>query len=393
MTVVPIRNIPTATAKVVEANQKSIDALKLNSGEWRVLGVPGLFIRCRAQTKTFRVERRMDGKIVKKTLGALPMKQAKTAAMAAWGRMKPKAENGEFTFGQAVEDYMEAKGPKLSESFRRMMTYNVDRYLADWKNRSMAVIGADLQGVRTLHQKITDQYGRATANQVAQLVSAVFNWARKANPTLPGNPTIVVERHKIKPRDWAYSPDELKGWWDFQEEKDGNLIRKGVSALGPIKRMWWLTALLTGGRKGSIEALRWADVDLDRKTIHFRIAKADRPYIIPMADKLTQLLVAYRTSGEVPPAGWVFPSPVVEGAHVTDVRNGKQGVGSAHRLRHTFRTTLAELGASPDQARMLMGHSMAGDVSRNYITAPLVLESLRPIANAVATKYAEILGW
>ena len=37
-----------------------------------------------------------------------------------------------------------------------------------------------------------------------------------------------------------------------------------------------------------------------------------------------------------------------------------------------------------------MGHSMAGDVSRDYITAPLIIESLRPIVNAVAEQYVKI---
>ena len=38
-----------------------------------------------------------------------------------------------------------------------------------------------------------------------------------------------------------------------------------------------------------------------------------------------------------------------------------------------------------------MGHSMGGDVSRGYISTPLVIESLRPVTNAVAKKYVEVL--
>ena len=82
---------------------------------------------------------------------------------------------------------------------------------------------------------------------------------------------------------------------------------------------------------------------------------------------------------------------MIEGAHLIDVKNPNEGVGPAHRLRHTYRTTLAELGASPDQARMLMGHSMGGDVSRGYITTPLVVESLRAMVNAVAQHYLKFL--
>jgi hypothetical protein len=60
-------------------------------------------------------------------------------------------------------------------------------------------------------------------------------------------------------------------------------------------------------------------------------------------------------------------------------------------MRHTFRTTLAQLGAAGDQSRMLMGHSMRGDVSRDYITSSLVIESLRPITNAVSEQYGKII--
>ena len=162
--------------------------------------------------------------------------------------------------------------------------------------------------------------------------------------------------------------------------------------------MWWLAALFTGARKGSIEALKWADLDLEKKTIHFRVTKGDRPYAVPMCDKLAEFLTEYRDGGDVRPSPWVFPSSAREGDHIVGVKNDKEGVGPAHRLRHTFRTTLAQLGASPDQARMLMGHSMGGDVSRGYITAPLVVESLRNVTNAVAEYYLKFVnleprGW
>jgi len=165
-----------------------------------------------------------------------------------------------------------------------------------------------------------------------------------------------------------------------------------VSTLGTIKRMWWMTALFTGARKGSIEALRWMDVDLEKMIIHFRVAKGDRPYVIPISEALTKLLVEYRSRNDVPPSGWVFPSNIAEGGHLKNVKNPNEGIGPAHRLRHTFRTTLAKLGASPDQARMLMGHSMGGDVSRGYITAPLVVESLRSVTNAVAEHYKKFVN-
>jgi integrase len=240
-------------------------------------------------------------------------------------------------------------------------------------------VGNDRQGVRLLCHYLIKQRGKASASQAMRTLSAVYRYARRANPDLPECPTVAVDLPTVKPRDWALSPEDLQAWWD------------AVQALNPVKRMWWLTCLLTGARRGSIEALRWADIDFEKLTIRFRVTKGDRPYTVPLSDKLNELLTSYRESGEVPPSEWVFPSSQNPEYHLVDVRDDKRGVKSAHRLRHTFRTTLAELGATPDQARLLMGHSLGGDVSSGYITSPLLLESLRPVANAVADHYAKIL--
>ena len=400
MTVVPIRKAEPRQTKSIPATQKAVDALPLNSGTWRVEGVPGLYIRCRAASKSFFVQRRVDGELVREYLsGNVTVKAAKATAMRKWSGMKPKpASDGVLTLETAIEQYLEAKA--LAEKTRTLARYNVDRYLANWKKRSLGEIGRDRIGVRSLQQTITREHGAATSNQVIRLLSAVYRWQRTANVDLPESPTVVAEIHKIKPRDWAYSDEELKCWWRAEKrDKNGKVVNindepvmLGVSTLSPIKRMWWLTASFTGARKGSLEALKWRDVDLEKKTIHFRVTKGDRPYIVPMSDKLAELLKEYRASNQVPPSEWIFPSNVIDGGHLKDVKNPNEGVGPAHRLRHTFRTTLAQIGATPDQARLLMGHSMGGDVSRGYITSALVIESLRPITNAVAAQYVKIFA-
>ncbi len=392
MAVLPIRKTPSpAASRVVEANQKAIDALLLNSGEWKVEGIPGLYIRCRVQSKTFRLVRRVDGELVPKTLAADTLKEAKAAAMTAWNRMKPRPKAaGALTLGMAIEQYLQGKVPQLAEKTQHIARYNADRYLGSWKLRTLEEIGDDRAGIRLLQQRVTKDHGQATSNQVMRLVAAVYRWHQDTKPDLPEWPRKVAAIHKIAARDWAYSPDELKAWWSTTKKRGDQQIQLGVKTLAAIKRMWWLTALFTGARKGSIEALRWADVDLDKNVIRFRVTKGDRPYSVPMSDTLATLLAMYKKSPDVPPSDWLFPSSVIDGAHIIDVKNPNEGVGPAHRLRHTFRTTLAELGAAPDQARMLMGHSMGGDVSRGYISTPLVVESLRPIINAVSRHYLTI---
>jgi integrase len=396
MPIVPIRKTTDDdSSKMVESNQKAIDALPFDSGTWRVEGVPGLYLRCRAKTKSFFIQRRVGGLLVKETLGELSMKRARAAAMSTWSKMRPKPAKGqEVTLAAALDMYLLDK--QLAEKTRFNYEYNAKRYLNAWTGRSLQAIGEDRAGVRALQREITKKHGAATSNQVVRLISAVYRWARKEDTSLPEPPTTAVEVQRIPARNWALSPKELKAWWYAEVElkgKPGNLVRQGVSTLSPIKRMWWITALLTGARAGSIEALRWENLDLDKKTCRFTVTKGDRPYSVPISDVLAASLRAYRDGGAVPPSEWVFPSNTKEGRHLVGVKNVREGVRPPHAMRHSFRTTLAELGAAPDQSRLLMGHSMRGDVSRDYITeSPLLIESLRPITNAVTEHYLKVLG-
>ena len=392
MPIIPIsKEKAKAKSKSVEPNQKSIDALALGSGSWRVEGIPGLYLRCRSKIKSFELQRRIDGQLVKETLGAMPIKRARELATKRWASLRVKpSKDGVITLEDAIEQYIGAKS--LAPKTVKIARYNAERYLSKWKRRSLGDIGKDRAAIRLLQQTITKQHGRSTSNQVMRLLAAVYRWNQDINEELPDWPRKVAELHKIKSRDWAYSPEELKAWWSCDAEVDGKKVKQGVSTLGPVKRMWWITALLTGARKGSIEALKWDDIDLAKKVIHFAVAKGGRTYRIPMADLLASILKKYRDSEDAVPSQWVFPSPTIDDAHMVDVKNVREGVGPAHRLRHTFRTILAEIGASPDQARLLLGHSMGSDVSRGYITAPLLVESLRPITNTAAKRYLEIIG-
>lgn len=394
MAAIPIRKPePKEKTKLVAANQKAMDALPLNSGTWRVDGISGLYIRCRAISKSFIQQRRVDGVLVKEVLGQLTMKRAKELAMERWGGIKPAAPDEEIQLGAAVEAYVRHRVTmnRMAASTAELAKYNLEHYLDGWKHRTLDEIGHDRAGIAALHQRLSAK--RAKCNQVIRLLAAVYRWHRdRINTDLPEWPRKVAEIHDIPARDWAYSETELKAWWYATVKAKAGIIEQGVSTLGPIKRMWWFTALFTGARKGSIEALKWADVDLEKKTIHFRVTKGNRPYSIAISDALAELLGDYRKRSDVPPSDWVFPSNVIDGAHLKDVKNPDEGVGPAHRLRHTFRTTLAQLGATRDQARMLMGHSLGGDVSSDYITSSLVVESLRPVTNAVAKRYVEILN-
>ena len=383
------------STKHLPSNQKALDALPPDSGTWSVEGLRGLYVRARGTSKRFFIQRRVKGRLVRHYLKESSMKEARRRAMEAWAAMKPAPGGGAMTLAQATEAYITADGSRrrpFSDGYKRLLRWLLKKHLADWAERAIVDIGADRIGLVALSQRLKAN-SLVINNQAMKLLAAVYRWyADVHDDALPNWPKRVAPVMEPKPRDWAYSPDELRAWWHaIRKERDGTVTEFGVSTLGAIKRMWWLAALFTGARRGSIEALRWADVDIDKRTIRFKVAKGDRPYSVPMADKLAELMEDYRKSPDVPPSEWIFPG-VRTGGHMKKVRDDLRGTGAAHRMRHTFRTALAQLGASPDQAKMLMGHALQG-VSGGYMTSNLVLESLRPITNAVAEHYVKILGW
>jgi integrase len=382
-TPIPIRPRPAqprAERKTVRAVQAAIDELPLASGDWSVEGVPGLVVRCGARTKTYRLQRRIGGRLVQRVLGEMSLAQARRAALREWARLKPAAPEGKVTLEQAWERFVEER--ELAPKTQALYRYNLAQYLADWRRRTLEDVGADRAGVRHLCHRLSRHHGKAIASQVLRMLRAVYNYFRRIQPELPEAPTVAVDLPVVGSRDWALSEAELRAWWAAVER-----LRS------PVKRMFWLTLLLTGARRGSVEALRWGDIDWERGTVHFATAKAGRSYTIPACRRLLAELKRWREEAAPAEADWVFPSPQKPGAHLVGVRDEKRGVASAHHLRHTYRTVLAELGATPDQARLLLGHSLGGDVSRGYITPHLVVESLRPLAEAVAAYYAKVLGW
>lgn len=181
--------------------------------------------------------------------------------------LKPHDPQCRFTHAEAWHAYLVER--PLSRRSKELYVYNLERYLPEWKNHTLEAIGNDRAGVRALYHQPARERGVAIAWQVIRMLAAVYRYQRRVAPSLPECPTLAVGLPSIKPRDWALSADQSREWW------------QAVERLSPVKRMWWLTCLLTGAPRGSIEALRWEDVNFQPEVITFRVTKGDRPYAAP----------------------------------------------------------------------------------------------------------------
>lgn len=371
---------PEAFRKVVEAVQEAIDRLPPDSGEWKVKGILGLLVWCGRHKRTFRLVRRVNRRLIKRTLAARSLAEARREAIRVWRSLTPRPPGSGRApaLAEALEAYIASKN--LAERTRAEYQATIRRYLSDWLDRRLDTLAADRAGFRRRMLEVERKHGRATAALLIRTYRAIHNWHRKVMADLPESPTAACETPRVRPRDWAMSDEELRAWW------------RRVRELPALKRVWYLTALMTGARAGSVTALKWDDIDLERRLVRFRVVKGDRPYTLPLADRLAAILADYRERDWMPnEENWVFPSPRRAGAPLFGQMK-TPGVAPPHRLRHTMRTRLAELGATPDQARVALGHSLGQNVSERYITSNLLVEAVRPLVNAVAERYAEVLG-
>jgi len=157
--------------KTVRPVQREIDALPLASGDWSVAGVPGLYVRCGVRAKTFRLQHRVRGRIIWRVLGQVTVAEARRIAMTEWAKLRPKPAQNRVTLAEPWQRYVSEKS--LAPKTRFLFEYNLNKYLADWKARTLEEIGEDRPGVREFFLRLARTRGVAIAHRVLKPESAI----------------------------------------------------------------------------------------------------------------------------------------------------------------------------------------------------------------------------
>jgi integrase len=119
--------------------------------------------------------------------------------------------------------------------------------------------------------------------------------------------------------------------------------------------------LLTGARRGEIQAARWADVDLEKGvwTKPGATAKQRTEHIVPLNAPARQL-IAERPIGE---SEYIFPGR--NGGHRVEIKSNWRRICKAaqitglriHDLRHSYASILASSGVGLHAIGALLGHT------------------------------------
>lgn len=247
--------------------------------------------------------------------------------------------------------------------------------------RSLADISAT--AVEQFLQDLTDSgRGPSTRNSYVEAARAFLGWCVKRG-RLVGDPLATVERLNesvdVRRQRRAMTEDEMRRLLRLAAERPQQerptiagkkLDDAGYARLGRERALIYKAAILTGLRRGELEALRVADLALDREpyTVTVQAARAKNRTTQTVAlrpDLAADLRDWLSGEGRADAKALVFNVPR---RLVKILRRDLQAAGipyrdaegrycDVHAMRHTTATYLARAGVAPRVAQQVMRHS------------------------------------
>ncbi|MCH8080635.1 MAG: tyrosine-type recombinase/integrase, partial [Proteobacteria bacterium] len=328
-------------------------------------------------TCAFIVEKRVQGKVKRITLGTFPALTCEQARKAAHQRLaemalgidpnaQEKAEQArKITLEELLEDYLVTHND-LSPSTINDYQRHLRESFADWKRTPITQITKDMVERRFRQLSLKS---KARANGALRSLRAWLNHAMvkyddaDGRSILPFNPVIRLSQtrawHKIERRQTWIKPHQLHAWYQATLKLETLVTRDYLHFL-----------LFTGLRKSEAASLPWEQVDFEDRSFIIKNTKNKRDHTLPMSDFVFDLLTRrheYRYNE------WVFPS-TRSGTHLIEPKSGVRKVTeisgvefSFHDLRRTFITVAESLDIPAYALKRLLNHKDSGDVTAGYI--------------------------
>ncbi|WP_131111283.1 tyrosine-type recombinase/integrase [Sulfuricystis thermophila] len=196
-------------------------------------------------------------------------------------------------------------------------------------------------------------YKASTINRDTSTLGTVFKWAIRRHLAPVGfvSPTIGLQRYEEAIRRVELNDEEVAKLIDgakaFKDRRFAAFVRLVIE---------------TGARRSEILNRRWAEVDLDKRTVEVLDTKTGKPRMLFFSESTAALMK--RIWPKQPPGELLFESTRVKGQPI-NYRNQwaalTTSIGRAdlhlHDLRHHRAAELLKSGATIAVAAQVLGHS------------------------------------
>jgi integrase len=316
-------------------------------------------------TKSFKITRKKDGKIIRVTLGRYPDLSIENARQKAFeinaqisSGINPNEEKGklgqETTFGNLFKEFMERYSKKEKTTWR-YDEREINRFCEGWFKRRISTITN--QEIRLFHEKIRDKNGLYQANRMLERVRAIFNkaieWGYKGE-----NPTGGIKKFKESSRDRFIQPDELPKFFEALEAEENAIARDYI-----------YISLYTGARRANVLAMQWEEVNFTIKEWRIPKTKNGDSLTLPLIKDAIDILQNRKKLNKnlelsVLQQKYVFPSINSKSGHLEEPKKAwwrilkKAGIENLrlHDIRRTLGSYQAITGASLPVIGKSLGH-------------------------------------
>jgi integrase len=335
--------------------------------------------------KSFILEKRIDGKVKRLTLGRYPeltVEQARKEAHKLLGHIatgrNPTAEKKQkelqaTTLQKAFDDFLIARKnlkPRTLYDYMQLMKVA----FPDWQNKALVDINKEMVAKR--HTKVGAEHGEAYANLAMRFLRALFNFSiaqyedGSGNALLRENPVVRLTQtrawYRVERRQTVIKFHQLGPWYQ------GVMVLKNdkTSLQSALVADYLLFLLFTGLRRQEAATLKWTDIDLRGRSFTIRDTKNRETLTLPLTDFVYGLLEKRQAVAE---SEYVFAGSGKAG-HLIEPRHQVQQVRDAsgvsftlHDLRRSYITIAESIDISAYALKRLVNHKMSNDVTAGYI--------------------------
>ncbi len=310
----------------------------------------GLQLRVTNTSKTFFIQKRVDGKPERVTVGKFPdysienarKEAARLSALIAEGinpNTDARALKTETTLQDLFDEFLKhrrnKRGAFLSEKTKRSYRYDFGLYLGKWSGRKLSQFKDTDFG--KLHSEIGKEHP-TTANRVIAMASSLFGYAAERKLFKGANPAHGIKKYPETKRDRFLQSDELPAFFTALAEEPNDTLRD-----------YFLISLLTGARRSNVQEMEWSQINFGRAEWRIPTTKNGEPQTVTLSAEALEILRNRQSCDPV----WVFPGTGSTG-HLVEPKKAwrrvldRAGIDNLriHDLRRTLGSWQAKTGAS-----------------------------------------------